>query len=96
MTNTTDNTNKTNGKLSTFRLLIKNTGIHMGFVVVDVESERCYINNGDAAAFSPVASFAFASVNEAICRALDPETRKRVSVPLRTVGIGTDFDVASF
>lgn len=93
MTNTTDNTN---GKLATFRLITKANGFHMGFVVIDPETERCYINCGDAPTFSPVASFAFASVNEAIRRALDPETHHRVSVPLRTVGIGTDFAVTGF
>ena len=81
-------------KLHTYRLIVKSTGDHMGFVVVDPDTERCYINSGERPCFSPVASFAYCRVNDAITRALDGDSG--VSVPLRTVGVGTDFDVTKF
>ncbi len=88
-------TTNATGKLATYRLVVKATGVHMGFVVIDPERERCYINAGEFKAFSRKALFAFARVNDAICYALAND-HTRLSVPLRTVGIGTDFDVVGF
>lgn len=87
----------TTSKLHTYRLIVRETGVHMGFVVIDDERGRCHINTGEFPAYSKkLAAFAFARVNDAICYALG--SGLTLSVPLRTVGIGEGlfFDVVGF
>lgn len=86
-------------KLSVYRLLTKEGGHHMGFVVIDPEKATCHINAGDKPVYSEFATFAFCRIYDAISHAL---SGGGVEVPLRTVGIDAggerhcDFVVACF
>ena len=86
-------------KLSVYRLLTKEGGLHMGFVVIDPEKATCHINTGEKPVYSEFATFAFCRIDDAISHALNGGG---VEVPLRTVGIDAggerhcDFVVACF